>query len=374
MRILVEKLDSVLLLGQGRVNILHIGGSHVQADMYTDVVRMHLDSLNNGLRPPRGFIFPYAAARTNNPFGYKVRYGGEWMSRRNAAKQFDLAHGMSGILIATTDTAAWFSISLNVDSLCRWQATRIHLLGRSVQGRARPVVETRHGSIVDYVEEPTGYLFEFPLSTDSFVVRVSFDSLQCAGEAECDTFIVTGIVPDNDEAGIVYNTIGVNGASVPSFLNCVDFERDMQLIKPDLAIFAIGINDANVENFDDSVFIANYDTLIQRIRCVSPDCALIFITNNDSKLRLPRRKAKVNRNGLLAQQAFYDLARRWRGGLWDLFEVMGGLGSMAQWQAHGLANRDNIHFTRAGYRCVGRLFFEALLDFYLDYDLPQYDY
>ena len=60
------------------------------------------------------------------------------------------------------------------------------------------------------------------------------------------------------------------------------------------------------------------------------------------------------------------MAEKWQGGLWDLFGIMGGLGSMAQWQKAGLAQKDNVHFTRAGYKVVGAMFYDAFLNFYLD--------
>ena len=142
----------------------------------------------------------------------------------------------------------------------------------------------------------------------------------------------------------------------------------MGALKPDLVIMAIGINDASGPNFSPENFKDNYDQLIRLFRRVNPDCAFIFITNNDSKRRAGRRRRVVNRNGPLAEDAFAQIATKWQGGLWNLFEVMGGLGSMAQWQKAGLAGRDNIHFTRLGYKVVGALFYDAFLNFYLDQD------
>ena len=38
-------IDSLLRTGKGRLNILHIGGSHVQGGMFTHRMRLNLDSL-----------------------------------------------------------------------------------------------------------------------------------------------------------------------------------------------------------------------------------------------------------------------------------------------------------------------------------------
>lgn len=362
---LVEKMDSVVLFGQGRVNILHIGGSHVQADFYTHVIRQNIDSLNAGLRPPRGFIFPYSAAKTNNPLNYRSTYGGTWTGARNARKQFAIDQGVGGILIHTSDSSAWVDIDLNRDSICRYQTNRVHLLGRSLHGRYSPILQTRDSVIYSPEKEPTGYCFNLDKSVESFTIRLEDDTLY---KTQRDTFVITGILPDNDESGIVYHSIGVNGASVPSYLQCKDFERDLRLISPDLAVFAIGINDATAHDFTDSLFCANYDSLISSIRRVNPECALIFITNNDSYKRKYRRTYIVNTNGEIARDAFYQLADKWDGGLYDLFKVMGGLKSMSLWQQAGLAQRDKVHFTRAGYEIIGKMFFDAFLEYYLNSD------
>lgn len=366
MRVFVEKMDSVVLFGQGRVNILHIGGSHVQADIYTNVFRQNIDSLNGELMPPRGLIFPYSVAHTNNPSNYRVRYGGEWTAARNALKQFVPTQGVCGILAYTTDTTAWFSIDLNPDSTIRWTTNHVHLIGSSTSGRIKPQLITTNNVVIEPQKETTGYYFDLPEAQSLFTIRLTSDT-SCT--LQPDTFIVNGIVADNDEPGIVYSSIGVNGASVPSYLGCDNFERDLSLLKPDLAIFAIGINDATASNFTDSLFVANYDMLLKRIRNVSPQCAFIFITNNDSFKRIRRNRYSVNKNGVVAQHGFYTLAEKWNAPVWDLFEIMGGLSSMQKWQTAHLAQRDKVHFTREGYCVIGQMFFDAFMDYYLNFDI-----
>ncbi len=366
----VDKLDSVMRDRRGRVSILHIGGSHVQADIYTNVIRQSLDSLNGTMRPPRGFVFPYSAAKTNNPWNYKTSFGGEWEGRRNALRQFSPALGLGGIAALTSDTAAWLSVTLNTDTLMRWQAREVRLFGESLHGHGRPRLVVDGKSLSAQETDGESYVFRADSLFGQFEVRIDFDSEQAA---EPDTFVVRGMLTDNDEAGVVYHTVGVNGASVPSYLGCERLEDDLRHVRPDMVIFAIGINDATAQNFTDSLFVANYDSLIVRIRSVVPDCALLFISNNDSYQRRARGRLSVNENGLVAQRAFCELARKWQGGFWDLFAIMGGLGSMKKWEEAGLAKKDRVHFTPKGYELVGELFSQAFLDFYKNYDLPTND-
>ncbi len=387
MKILVDKLDSVLLYGKGRVSILHIGGSHVQADMYTHEFRTRIDSLNNGLRPPRGYLFPFRIAKTNNPSNFRVTAAGKWDKARCSVRKPRPALGIDGISVWTSDPTAWIGFDIDPQHSGRWTATSLHLIGRSVPSVAgailTPIIRIDNEDIRPSAYDSTTMTFTFrlPHAVSSFKLhfahssRAKADSI-CASAAASlltpalprPTFYVDGIIPDNDEDGIVYHTVGVNGAAVPHYLRCEYFERQMAALRPDLVIMAIGINDASGPNFVPENFKANYDQLIRVFRSINPHCAFIFITNNDSKRRVSRRKRIVNKNGVLAQEAFRDIATKWQGGLWDLFDVMGGLGSMAEWQKCGLAGRDNIHFSRLGYKVVGALFYDAFLNFYLDQD------
>jgi lysophospholipase L1-like esterase len=358
-----QKIDKLLKNEEGQINILHLGGSHVQADMFSHQVRNDLDMINFRFQTPRGFIFPYSVAKTNNPANYKVRYTGRWESARNVQSKRKVSLGLAGIAIYTNDPEATVSVVLNPDEVSgRWNFDRLRLLGYAEDGsdKVKPVLHYD-----DILYEPcydpdnNTYFFELPEATDSFRI----DILQ--EDTVPHTFILTGFIPEKDTPGIVYHSIGVNGASVSSYLNSEYFEEELRLIMPDLVIFGIGINDASGKGFTARSFIENYNLLIQKIKQVHPGCAFIFITNNDSFKRIRRRKYTVNLNGLVAKDAFFKIAEENQGGVWDLFSIMGGVKSMQTWQAKGLAKSDKIHFTKPGYELLGNLLYNALIDFYL---------
>jgi lysophospholipase L1-like esterase len=356
-----QKVDTLLQMGEGRINVLHIGGSHVQADMFSHQVRQDLDAINAGFRTPRGFIFPFSVAKTNNPSNYKVTYSGDWNAVRNVQRNRDIPLGMGGIAVYTNDPHAQINISLNPDQNMRWDFNQLRLLGRTMDGSdlVIPVLYYDNDLIegkLDLISKT--YLFELPAPDYSFSV----------GFIQKDTvphsFIVNGFIPEKETPGIVYHAIGVNGASVPSYLNSENFEEELHLLNPDLIIFAIGINDAASNDFTEESFLRNYDDLIEKIERVNPDCAYIFITNNDSYKKISRKKYAVNRNGLAAREAFYRLAESHQGGVWDFFSLMGGLSSMKQWQTEGLAQPDKVHFKKDGYLLIGDLFYNALINYY----------
>lgn len=363
-----HKWSELWALGTGKINILHIGGSHVQADLFSNQVRRNLDRVNRDFQPSRGFIFPFNVAKTNNPTNYRVGYKGKWESARNVQRNREVPLGVGGIAVYTQDPEAEINVSLNPDQFDRrWDFDELKLIGYNEDGgdAVQPMLKLNDTTFLDAPYDSVGrfYHFYLPELTDSFtVVFRQTDSIP-------HVFVLSGFLPEKDEEGIVYHAIGVNGASVSSYLGSENFEEELKLIMPDLVIFGIGINDASGSNFSEATFIDNYNHLIRSIQRVSPDCAFIFITNNDSYRRISRRNYKVNQNGLLARSAFYKLAKEHKGGLWDLFSLMGGLNSIPKWQRLGLAKADKIHFTHEGYLLIGNLFYNALMDYYEQNDI-----
>lgn len=362
-----SKLDSVILLGQGNLSILHIGGSHVQAGMFTQQFRDDLLGIGDDLMGGPYFLFPFTAGGTNNPSHYVIHSTGEWQYCRNAVRrETDKRMGLSGAAITTTDSTATIQIVTRerYPSHCppHYEFNKVTLVGYSETENVVPLIacddDTLHGVHNDTLAL---FVFDLPYYTDS--ICIFFDTV--AGE-----FTLTGVLLENDFPGISVHGVGVNGASVPSYLRCDDFERDLELIHPDLIIFGIGINDAAESDFNKETFKQNYTELISIMQRVNPDCALLFVTNNDSFKRKRVKKKRVyevNPNGVVVQQAFMEMAADYGGAVWDQFDVMGGLKSMQAWEKAGLAQKDKIHFTRDGYKLMGDLLYNALIDSYIQH-------
>ena len=352
MQAFFAKWQRVNRTGQGSINIVHIGGSHVQAGTLPHRVRTRLHTDNPTLVGSRGMVFPYsAAAKCNNPADYKVHCTEKVMLTRNVYKTIDHPLGLCGIAVTAHDTPTRIQI-LNNESQFDYASSHITLLGYSPDGVVPRLSYDDHEVHPSYIDSATHrFVFNLRQEVDSFDIL-----LPCL---EGETFTLTGVILGNRHPGITYHSIGVNGAAVPDYLKCDYLTTDMHLVHPDLVIFGIGINDAAGPNFDTLVFKENYLSLCDSIRQTNPRCAFIFITNNDSYRRTGRRKYAVNNNGLLARDVCYRLAAATGGAVWDQFEVMGGLKSMEKWQKAGLAQRDKVHFTRAGYLLIGDLFYDA---------------
>ena len=351
-----QKFDEVVNTGQGNVNILHLGSSHVQAGTLSHTIRRNLLLSYPDLVARRGMIFPYSAAnKCNNPNDYKVKRSCEFQLIRNVYQEHLTPLGVTGIAVYVQGQPAEIQITMYDEEL-EFCTNRIIVLGESNDHKLVPwirVDSTYYYPVIKDVELRR-YVFEVKEFADSFSVVIPCDSSQ--------RFTLTGVFLDNDQPGLTFHSIGVNGADLDDYLRCPYFSMDLELLQPDLVIFGIGINDANSDNFDTLTFKNRYWQLIRRVQAVNPDCAFIFITNNDSYKKVSRRSYAVNRNNLHARDVFYRLAEETRGAVWDQFEIMGGLKSMDKWRIGGYGKNDRIHFTVKGYQLLGNLFFNAFVE------------
>lgn len=341
MRHFFDKWLRVVSSGKGHLNIVHIGGSHVQGGTMPHRIRCNILQSYPDRIGERGFLFPYsAAAKCNNPHDYRVHCKESVNLTRCVYKEPQRTLGVGGIAITAHDSLTTLQLILNEPRF---------------DFATQKVVPLGQWNLSDSLVSPPYAHPDGPtisLYGDSIEMLIPADSIW--------SYTLRGFLFQGCQEGITYHSIGVNGAAVPDYIKCPLFTRELSLLNPDVVVFGIGINDAAGPNFDTAVFHQNYLQLIDSIKSVNPRCAFIFITNNDSYRRV-KRHYSVNENAVLAREVFYQLAKETGGAVWDQFEVMGGLKSMDLWYKAKLAQKDRVHFTRAGYELVGDLFSEALL-------------
>jgi len=350
-----EKLDRVIRTRKGNVHIMHIGGSHVQAGTMSNRIRRHVLAEYGGEPADRGLIFPYSAANVcNNPHDYSITRSDAFSLIRNVFKEYPSPLGMSGISVYCTQSVHSINFKMN-DPDYDFATDTLVLFGRS------------NGMYIDPILK-YDTIWRFPDETDLKNERYYFYPGRPLQEftfyfpcGAADTFFVNGVWLKNGKPGVTFTSIGVNGAAVPSYLRCKNFTRDMKAFPPDLVIFGIGVNDAYGNDFDSTAFKNNYLQLIARIRAASPDCAFIFLSNNDTWKKGRKGRYYVNQTGPEVSDVMHRLANLTGGAVWDQFEVMGGLGSMDKWFKKGLGKKDRVHFTVNGYNLIGDLFWHAFV-------------
>ena len=406
------KLDSLALWGEGNINILHIGGSHIQAGVFPNRMRTNFANIQPGFAASRGAIFPYTAARTNNPKNYSVSYSGEWKKCQNSRPPITETLGLMGYTISTNNTQSSITFNLNPEEFgSNWKYNKLRLLATVGDPDLMPILIVGDDTIPSVYKDSSfifrlnvlaesgtialGYVKEFDRllnkynssiqSVDSLFIEENMDSLAtdsvysleiglesdnglCAENNQHSAigeykFSIMGLLPENDFNGITYHSMGVNGASLQSWLRCERLEEQLAFVKPDVAIMAVGINDANVPKgqFSKEMFKARYNNLLSKIYAVNPNCAVIFITNNDCVVRVGRRSYGLNENTAIVQKAMYELAKEHNAAVWDLYEIMGGLGSITVWNEVGLANKDRVHFLVPGYNLLGDMLYNAIV-------------
>ncbi|NTW33871.1 MAG: hypothetical protein HGB12_14855, partial [Bacteroidetes bacterium] len=91
-----------------KLKVLHIGDSHVQADIFTGYIRNEIQNIMG--EGGRGFVFPYAAAGTHSAYDYRTSCKGKWDFSKNVQPFPAYDIGITGATIHTEDSSASFKI------------------------------------------------------------------------------------------------------------------------------------------------------------------------------------------------------------------------------------------------------------------------
>ncbi len=346
---LYDKFDQIINYGEGKINIIHIGGSHIQADIYTNQIRKRFQSLQYDMNGGRGMVFPYRIAKTNNPSNYRVSYTGNWEYSKNTQYKRTGVLGLSGISVTTMDKRASIKIDPNPDSLKSYTFTQVKIFHSLSSYQINIITQDSvYKGIYDSI-----YGYSTFTVKESCVLNVSFSIADSINEQ----ISVYGISLENDDPGVVYHAIGVNGAKLKSYLGCEYYSQHISALNPDLVIFSIGTNDGNTRYFDSDKYYSEYERLIELTKIAVPNAYIMITVPNDCYMY----KRYVNPNTQKLRSEIFTLAKKNNYAIWDLYSIMGGLNSSMEWYRYGLMRYDRIHFNRQGYLLKGDLFVTAFL-------------
>jgi len=170
-----------------------------------------------------------------------------------------------------------------------------------------------------------------------------------------------GVTLMNEEPGASYSAIGVNGASLSTYLGNTKFEEQLCQYPPHFFAFSVGTNDANVpaSAFDPQVYKSNLEQMILKILRCNPDCAILLTVPNDAYYQ--KKYPNPNLNKL--REMIFELAEKYKLAVWDFYGIMGESGASKTWLINGLMQADLVHFSGLGYQLKGQLYFDAFLKF-----------
>ena len=345
------------VLPGSRVSVVHLGDSHIQADEFSGRVRQELQRAYGSAG--RGLVFPLGVAKTNgSPSVRTSLVGGNWRAKRVISAQPDsaLPVGLSGISLATADSGAAFTLRIPLRYWTDYQFNYLRLLRQPGPAAFDWQVLEPHGRLLGTVSG-AGRSVADSLPLDSLRSSVTLRTTRHAPGQ--NSAILYGLVLENGRPGVLYHSLGINGAAVRHYNRAPLLFEQLPLLRPDLFIVSLGTNDAfHAGEFEPVRFLAQLDTLVGRLRRGSPQAEVLLCAPADSYRARRYRNPDLARLSavLRAYAQTHDLA------YWDFAAVLGGYGSMGRWRAAGLALNDFVHFSSAGYDLQGLLLYLALQD------------
>jgi lysophospholipase L1-like esterase len=320
-----------------QVVIYQIGDSHVQSGYFSGTARSALQKYfgNAG----RGLIFPYRLARTNQPDDYQI-------SSANSFRRIDNPRSLSGYSIANSAEA---ELKIKTNSFFKIDCKFNQVLLYANKDASMEFARQQNLGTLDR-QETSAYSihhlrFQEPVNTATIIVPENMRELY-------------GLSLERDEAGLLYHSMGVNGAGFYTMADQEIMFEQIPLIKPDLILISLGTNDAQ-GRFRAEVMRKNLLSFMTKLEDSNPDTPILFSLPPDS-----RKGGKTNRDIDHVAEVIREYAEDHGHALWDLHDVMGGSGSMAKWRSNAMAAKDYLHFTPKGYMLQGHLFYQALIKGY----------
>ncbi len=334
---------------KNKLTILHIGDSHIQADILTDKLRQLLQNkFGNG---GRGLIFPYKTASSTQPDSYLVMQTGEWQGYSSVRTNLFSQWGLSGFTVITKDKKA--TLTLQPSHKRPEKITKIKIFYPLFDKTSFDLkLLTEHKVIKSAKLDTDGYA-EYIFKVPQKLVSLYFGQQH----EEQKQFILQGLTWENDTKGVVYHTAGVNGADIESFLRCDDFQKHIKALNPDLVIVSLGANDVLVPNFKPDLFKINYKLLLRQIKKASPNSSILITSPNVSC----NFDKKPNSHLDLLVIALEELAKTEGLAFWDFYTLSGKKENINNWSKNNLLKNDKVHLLRKGYEIQAQELFKVLI-------------
>lgn len=346
-----------------QVTIVHIGDSHVQAGDLTEPSRKGLQQLYGNAG--RGLLFPYQAAGTNGPLDYAFSSKQKFLARRNCVAKGNLPTGIAGHVIHTRlkNTSLDFRFR-DINSKEETSKVIVFHASTADSNFTYQLVDSVGKMVAKFLsEESSPYRSVFEMAVN----RRKFSLKTIQNEKHQISSTIFGVSLQNEKAGIIHHTIGVNGAEYQHYLHSPFFFGQLASLNPDLVIVSLGTNEAyNKATFEINDFKAKVDSFLRSTKLACPQASIILTTppGIGQRIRKGRKSKPVyeqNPNVVKVVEAIQTQALQNKVSVWDFYEVMGGYNAMNRWAAAGLTDARRIHFSRKGYQIQGTLLLDALM-------------
>jgi lysophospholipase L1-like esterase len=341
----ISKINAAHDSNKGSLNILHFGDSHIQGDYFTGKVRENLFNYVKNSPQSRGITFPYYLAGTNGSEGVKSTSKG-FVEKSSIRKNKNKFFFLTGYCISFSDS----NCSVIIKDTTKYSYTKAIVLHNPLKGQHFILNGSELSEKINLNDslQASEFIFNDPQSLLHLKIFNSSKSRKTN---------IYGFYLSNNNNNVIYNNVGINGATYGTFLQMQDPMSFSKLFKPDCVIFSYGTNDALNKYVDTALFREQIVKSIQIVRKEFPSVPIILITPGDyligRKYNNPRtaRVTRIIKEVALSNNCAY----------WDFYSIMGGEGSSKEWYRNSLMFKDYIHLSKKGYRLQGDLFFSAIM-------------
>lgn len=352
------RLDELREKKRKIVSILHIGDSHIQADWLSGRVREHFQSTfgNAG----RGLIFPARAGKSNESYTYSSSANGVWEFKRAVFPEQPLPIGVAGMTLHTTDSTA--SVKIEIRDLK--QSLPYH---RKLSFIYQKDSLSYFINLKDSIGQSTAFIGSYtreerPDISTVYLNKPSriFTMQVFKSSPKQQRFTLYGINVENERPGVLYHSVGVNGAKVKHFLAAEHFFRQSEWLKPDLIIISLGTNEIQEFHFQDMQYEEHWSNLIFRLEASHPGVPVLITTPPGHF----KNKSKKNPGMEPILKTILSFAEKKSIPVFNLYEAGGGKHFASEWAKKRLLQPDGVHFTREGYELQGDMLYLALIQAY----------
>ncbi|HEX8891279.1 MAG TPA: GDSL-type esterase/lipase family protein [Pyrinomonadaceae bacterium] len=184
-----------------------------------------------------------------------------------------------------------------------------------------------------------------------------------------------GAVIENDGPGVVYDSLGVNGAYAGLLVSAMaegHWVEQLSHRNPNLVIINYGTNESEYASANQmQKYEKDLHEVIRRVREALPQVAILIVSPMDRGKRVPGGKVITNPAIPMIVEMQRRVAMEENCAFFNMYQAMGGEGTMAKWSAgtgkNHLVGGDLTHPTAEGSEIVGSLLFEAIKDGYTKY-------
>ncbi len=350
--------------GEDQARVVFYGASHVAADLFTNVVRQRLQARFGDAG--HGFLMPVRPWRSYRHLGGpSVESSRNWTAHRIRASSRGVEQlGLAGMAVETDRAAAWGRLDTGSARAGRFV---IHFMRQPGGGSFDVRVDgTRVRRIVTAGDEiAAGIEALDPVADGHHTLEV-----RTRGDGPVRIF---GVSVEREQAGVIVDTMGLNGARAVSQLMWQPelHEPALRSLHPNLVVLAYGTN----ESGDDDHPIEEYETelrrVVGRLRGTVPEASCLLIGPSDRPRRQDGELVDRPRTHQIVEVQ-QRVARAFGCGFFDLVEFGGGPLSMVRWAEANppYAQRDLVHFTARAYLRLGEVLTDAVMAGYGPTEAP----